>query len=245
MGLVEKEIRKYMLNTPYDQEDFLHDAYEAALLAAEVSNRKGISFSTAFWRLFKKTAFRVSPCSIAKRRIGVSMSVFDCQEYSDDVYYGGETYLPDPEITILSGSETAQAEEVLFHLMERLMPVEENVIVCICGLDGASMSLTETAQALGMSKGAVHQAFRRIMKKALLFRQELVSAGRPPHRGSCCSMKQKESVLAWSVLVSTPLQAMFEGRSHHGTQGSNRCIRNTFEDHRTHGAGRVDLSAPG
>ena len=39
--LVEKEIRKFMVNTPYDLEDFLHDAYEAALLAAEVSNRKG------------------------------------------------------------------------------------------------------------------------------------------------------------------------------------------------------------
>ena len=172
------------------------------------------------------------------------MSVFECQEYSDDVFYGGETYLPDPEKSILSESETAQVEQVLFRLMERLMPVEENVIVCICGLDGKRMSLTETAQFLEMSKGAVHQAFRRIMKKALLFRQELVFSGHPLHR-ECSSLERKEDVTARSVLQLSPLQTVFEGRTRHGTQGSNRCIRNTFKGHRTNGTGRINLSAPG
>ena len=68
-----------MVNTPYDMEDFLHDAYEAALLAAKVSSRKGISFSTAFRLIFKKIAFQVSPSTYAKTSSGFSMSVFDCQ----------------------------------------------------------------------------------------------------------------------------------------------------------------------
>ena len=183
--LVEKEIRKFMVNTPYDLEDFLHDAYEAALLAAEVSNRKGISFSTAFWHLFKKTAFRVSPCTFAKTGNGFSLSVFDSDAYCDDVFYGGEAYGGDPEEILLSGSEGIQAEEKsLSRLIERLMPVEKRVVMCICGLQGARMSLAETALFLGMSKGAVHQSFRRIMKKALRFREEWAAVGCPLKSGN-------------------------------------------------------------
>jgi hypothetical protein len=78
-GLVRKKIWLLMVNTPYDLEDFLHDAYEAALKAVKVSNRKGISFSSVFWRIFRKNALRVTPCPRAKGRDGVSMSVFDCQ----------------------------------------------------------------------------------------------------------------------------------------------------------------------
>jgi hypothetical protein len=172
MCLVEKEIRKFLIHTPYDQEDFLHDAYEAALLAAGVSSHKGISFSTAFWHIFGKTAFWASPSGIAKRRIGVSLSVFAFQEYSDDAFYGGGAYLPDPEDALLS-QETRQTEEkVLSLFVERLKPVEKKVINCICGLDVKRMSLAETALFLGMSKDSVHQSFRRIMKKALRFRKD-------------------------------------------------------------------------
>lgn len=77
--LVRKKIWLLMVNTPYDLEDFLNDAYEAALKAAGVSSRKRISFSSVFWRVFRKNVLRITPCPSAKRRDGVSMSVFDCQ----------------------------------------------------------------------------------------------------------------------------------------------------------------------
>jgi len=145
------------------------------LLAAAVSNRKGISFSSVFWLTFKRNALLVSPCIDAKKDSHVSTSVCDCQGYCDDVYYGGEDYLPSPEETLLNMIETEEAEEeILSHLFERLMPVERKVLICICGLHlhGERMSYAETALFLSMSEGAVSQTFRRILKKALLFRTE-------------------------------------------------------------------------
>jgi len=172
MGLVNREIRKSMIFSPYDPEDFLHDAYEAALLATGVSKRKEISFSTAFWHIFGKRAFRVSHGDAAKRRIGFSLSVSAVQGYSDEVFYGGDAYLPDPENLFLSRETGQTGEDVLSLLSERLKPVEKRVLTCICGLAGKKMSLAETALFLGASKGAVHQSFRRIMKKAHRFRKE-------------------------------------------------------------------------
>lgn len=171
--LVDERIRKFMTNSPYEMKDYLQDAYEAALLAAAVSNRKGLSFSSVFWLTFKRNALRVSPCIDAKKDSNVSTSVCDCQGYCDDVYYGGEGYLPSPEEPLLNMIETEEAEEeILSHLFDRLMPVEKKVLTCICGLHGERMSYAETALFLGMSEGAVSQTFRRILKKALLFRAD-------------------------------------------------------------------------
>jgi DNA-directed RNA polymerase specialized sigma24 family protein len=181
--LVEREVRKFMVNSPYDLEDYLNDAYEAALMAATVSDRKGISFSTAFWLILKRNTSRVSPCGSAKSGSSVSMSVFDCMEFSDEVYYGDDMHSPDPEERLLSGSDPFETEEaILLRLLERLMPVEKKVLSCVCGFHGKRMSYAETALFLGMSHGAVSQSFRRIMKKALQFRADCVRVGCAPCR---------------------------------------------------------------
>jgi len=192
MGLVNMEIRKSMVFSPYDPEDFLHDAYEAALLATGVSERKGISFSTAFWHIFGKRSFQVSHGNAAKRRIGFSPSVSAYQEYSDEIFYGGEAYPPDPENLFLSRKNGQTEEEVLYLLAERLKPVEKRVLSCICGLTGKQMSLAETALFLGTSKGAVHQSFRRIMKKAHRFRREREASGHTGNDGKSRTPDQKQ-----------------------------------------------------
>lgn len=182
--LVNRKIVEFMVNTPYDLEDFLHDAYEAALKAGGVSSRKGISFSAAFWRLFTRNAFRVSPCIHGKRRKNVSMSVFDGQSYADEAFYGGDIYLASPEeILVTRGNIRETEEEILCRLRDRLSPVEKKVLGCVCGLDGGRMSLNETASFLGMTEGAVHQACRRITKRAEQFREDCLSAGYVLERG--------------------------------------------------------------
>ncbi len=45
---------KFAKMSPYDTEDFLQDAYEAALLADEVSARKNIDFERCFWVSYKR-----------------------------------------------------------------------------------------------------------------------------------------------------------------------------------------------
>jgi len=183
--LVEREIRKFMVNSPYELGDYLGDAYEAALVAATVSERKGISFSSTFWLTLKRNASRVSPCANARKGSSVSLPEFDCREYSDEVYYGDDVHQPDPEEFLILRSDPALTEEsVLLQLMERLMPVERKVLTCVCGLQGARMSYSETALFLGMTHGAVSQSFRRIMRKALQYRADCVSAGYVPCRSN-------------------------------------------------------------
>lgn len=183
--LVEREVRKFMVNSPYELGDYLGDAYEAALVAAAVSKKKGISFSASFWLTLKRIASRVTPCANARMGSGVSMSEFECLEYSDDVYYGVDLHQPDPEEILLMEVDPAESEEsVLLGLMERLMPVERKVLTCVCGLHGARMSYTETARFLGMTHGAVSQSFRRIMRKALQCRADCICAGYAPCRSN-------------------------------------------------------------
>ncbi|MHC1698852.1 MAG: hypothetical protein AB9919_12495 [Geobacteraceae bacterium] len=183
--LVEKEIRKFMVNSPYELSDYLGDAYEAALVAASVSEKKGISFSASFWLTLKRIASRVTPCANARTGSSVSMSEFECLEYSDDFYYGEDVHQLDPEELLVMGCDPAEPEEsVLLSLMERLMPVERKVLTCVCGLQGARMSYSETARFLGMTHGAVSQSFRRIMRKALQYRADCISAGYTPCRST-------------------------------------------------------------
>ena len=176
-GLVMNKIRLLKSNTPYDLEDFLHDAYEAALMALRISSRKGISFPPVFWVIFRRNVLRVTPCFREKNRSDVSMSVFDCQSYNDEVYYGGDAYLPDPEEFLIGEEAERNGINILIPLAEQFMPVERQVFFCICGIYGGMMSQAETALYLGMSKGAVHQSCRRIMGKAVRFREDCLSAG--------------------------------------------------------------------
>jgi len=41
-GLIKKTIRKYYLYSPYEEEDYMQDAYESAEVAALKSTRKSI-----------------------------------------------------------------------------------------------------------------------------------------------------------------------------------------------------------
>ena len=105
------------------------------------------------------------------------------QRYSDEVFYGGEAYLPNPEQILLRKEAQQLEKNVLLLLAKRLMPVERQVFFCIYGIHGGRMTLAETARHLGMTKGAVHQSCRRILKRAFHFREDCLSAGFPLSRG--------------------------------------------------------------
>jgi len=45
---------KFARMSPYDTEDFLQDAYEAALLAEQVAARKGLDFERCFWVTYRR-----------------------------------------------------------------------------------------------------------------------------------------------------------------------------------------------
>lgn len=60
----ERQIRgkakKFQAYSPYDVEDYIQDANEAAILAVQVCRAKQVSFQETFWRIFKNHASNVS-----------------------------------------------------------------------------------------------------------------------------------------------------------------------------------------
>jgi DNA-directed RNA polymerase specialized sigma24 family protein len=181
--LVERHIRQFLVNTPYDREDYLHDAYEAALVAAAISDRKGLSFPAVFWLTFRRKVALVSSAGHGRREKGCPLDDLEFREYSDELFYGADVHPPDSEERFLYGYEPRHTEEsILLNLIGRLMPVERKVLGCICGLQGGRMSYAETARFLGMSPGAVSQSFRRIMRKAFQFRADCAREGCAPRR---------------------------------------------------------------
>ena len=172
--LLERMIGRFITNSPYDLEDYIQDAYEAALIAAPVSDAKNISFSSAFKMIFRRNALRVTPCTrLTKRSSSVSMSVCDYLEYQDDFLYGQGNTSSSPESLLISCEEKYDdREEFLLELLDHLTLIERRVLVCVAGLAFGRMSYPETASYLNLTEGAVAQTMRRITRKGVLFREK-------------------------------------------------------------------------
>jgi len=167
--LVKSRMKEHVYSSGYEEEDYFQDAYEAALISARICTKKGISFSSVFWVVLKRTVYT--------NRMGRGyLSQSDRLEYLDEVYYGKVSCFPDPEERLLA-RETARTPvgEKMLELAYHLTLTERKVLFCISGLVMGRMSYSETATYLGTSEGAVSQTFRRIMRKAVLLR-----AGKSP-----------------------------------------------------------------
>lgn len=191
---VMEKIRGYSGRSPYDEEDHIQDAYEAALIATRVCKAKKITFSSVFWMTFRRVIH-------AKTHGKGSLQTTDFQEYDDAVFYGGDRYFSDPEEEVLSsGVDNDPDTESLLELMEHLTLTERRVLVCVAGLTGGRMSYAETASFLGTSEGAVSQTFRRILRKAILLR----SQGLPPlpsHEKHTSARHRWDSERVYSIRV--------------------------------------------
>lgn len=60
-GLIKKTIGKYYMYSPYEENDYMQDAFESAMVAVLKSERKKISFESAFWQDFRKNLSLVTP----------------------------------------------------------------------------------------------------------------------------------------------------------------------------------------
>jgi RNA polymerase sigma factor (sigma-70 family) len=169
--MIEKRLQRIITSLPYDQEDYIQDAYEAALISARISKRKEISFSSVFWNIFRQW----------KRRAFQSIDVNDCEEFQDEIYYDFRSSNPDPEEDLMR-KESSQdlRDKILMEFMECLTLNERNVLASVAGITGRKMSYRETAAYLGITHGAVSQIVGRLMKKAEVFRNNSGSTKSDP-----------------------------------------------------------------
>ena len=164
--LVKRKVRMYAINSPYEEGDYLQDAYEAALIAVKTCEAKGVSFPSAFWVTFKRVVH-------ANKQGVEAMSAATGLEYRDDVYYDREGRFDSPEEFLLDRDSDKSGEmETILGLMEHLTLMERKVMICVSGLVWGRMTYSETAAFLNTSEGAVSQTFRRILRKAVLLRTQ-------------------------------------------------------------------------
>ena len=82
-GLIKKNLGKYYMYSPYEEDDYMQDAFESAMVAVLKCQGKQISFESAFWQDFRKNLSLVTPNMNTSRYGSNSVPSFLCSEDID------------------------------------------------------------------------------------------------------------------------------------------------------------------
>jgi hypothetical protein len=159
---IQGHTRKYLPFAPYDQEDFLQDAYEAALEAVNVSADRQIPFPACFWILFKGKVSDVTPNPGSKRNAGSSSppSTFcDWTDFSRDEF--DQTTMDDNAESL----SRIDIDKVYPLIRQYLTPVEERALELLLGIHDGPMKIREAARHLDCSPANIRQALNRVCNR--------------------------------------------------------------------------------
>ena len=157
-GLIKKTLGKYYMFSPYEENDYLQDAFESAMVAVLRSNTKKISFESAFWQVFRKNLSIVTPNMNTTRYGSNSVPSNLCSEDIDTILIAQRRENPEPDIDAIFNM-------IRSHLTER----EKAVFTLALGLtDMGALSSYEIAECLKCSttnvREACNKAFERIKR---------------------------------------------------------------------------------
>lgn len=144
--------RKYLPFAPYDQEDFLQDAYEAALEAVKVSAERQIPFPACFWITFKGKISEVTPHPDSSRHAG-SPSPPSTVCCSLELFDWGSS----PSASLFS----IDIDQLFLVIRKHLTPVEDKILGLALGIREGRKAIREIARDLGCSPANVRQALNR------------------------------------------------------------------------------------
>jgi hypothetical protein len=165
--MIHGHTRKYLPFAPYDQEDFLQDAYEAALVAAKVSAERQIPFPACFWITFKGKISEVTPNPNSRRHAG-SSSPPSTQCSSFEFFDWG--FNP-------SGSLfNIDIDRLYLIIRKHLTPAEDKILGLALGIREGRKAIREIARDLGCSPANVRQALNRTYRRL----SNLVESGQLP-----------------------------------------------------------------
>lgn len=150
--------RKYLPFAPYDQEDFLQDAYEAALEAVLISTERQIPFPACFWVLYKSKISAVTPNPSSRRNAGSSSpprSICDWSDFSAALFEQADS--SDRSTRRLN----IDIDQIYPLIRQFLTSVEERILEALLGIHTGPMKIKETARHLGCSPANIRQALNR------------------------------------------------------------------------------------
>jgi hypothetical protein len=162
--------RKYLPYAPYDQEDFLQDAYEAALEAATVSMERQVFFPACFWTLYKGKISAVTPNPDSKCKAGSSAPP---RAFCDSSDFTSKQFVQDDTTHHLEPLFNIDVDQAYPFVRHYLTPKEEQILEALLGIHGGTMKIKEAARHLECSPANVRQALNRVCRRI----SSLVSSG--------------------------------------------------------------------
>jgi len=152
-GKIQGHIWKYMPFAPYDQDDFLQSAYEAAILAAKVSAEREIPFPPCFWVTFKSKIAEVTPYPNGARHEGSSSPPSTLCSSSDFIDWEAD---PSKDHLLIDMDQ-------LYRIISRhLTPAEDEILSMAIGLQEGRRAIREIAWELGCSSANIRQRLNHI-----------------------------------------------------------------------------------
>jgi RNA polymerase sigma factor (sigma-70 family) len=160
---IRRKIENYRIFSPYEELDYLQEAYLSAFVAVQRSNGKGIPFVSAFWTIFKERIGKMTPNP--GNRSGsnsIPSHLCDFGIESIDVAQGEQLRAPDIEM--------------IFNKVCRYLTTREQRVLCLAlGITyEGHLSNYEIAYHLGCRESNVRDALNKAFGRI----RDLVRMGR-------------------------------------------------------------------
>jgi len=162
--VIKGYIAKYRKFSPYEECDYMQEAFEAAMIAAVRSKQKHIRFEAAFWKVFRSQISVITP--------------------SPDILTHGSNSIPShlctEDLTAISGKRNKGRQkqpntEAIYNSICHLLTEKEQQVLYLSlgiGMEGR-LSNYEIAERLGCVVSNVRDILNRAMERI----KALVSSG--------------------------------------------------------------------
>jgi Xaa-Pro aminopeptidase len=184
VGLITDKAIEYRRYTPYDVDDYIQDAYHAAVEAALCCQRNPtLKFGAAFWTIFKRFVAKVTPLPDSarseiskKKNIGADNQITSNEVKPAKTSYSGGTSMSFPRASQIDVSlERLKVRQKnirvdINKLVESVKPLwsprELEAMKLALGLTSEGcMSIPEIAKKMGVGKYSAREFVGRALKK--------------------------------------------------------------------------------
>ncbi|ANA41749.1 hypothetical protein A2G06_16540 (plasmid) [Geobacter anodireducens] len=158
-GAIINNAEEYLQYTPYDREDLISCANQAAITAVFASQEtNGIKFEALFWNNFRALLRELVPCP-QNHRWSKSVPSNVCVDIEEIAIADPLSEQPEVSAALLS-------ESVFWAGYEHLTPIERRLLYNLLGIGRAGYHTYEEASAkLGLTKSSAYSMFERACEK--------------------------------------------------------------------------------
>jgi DNA-binding NarL/FixJ family response regulator len=160
---IRRKIETYRIYSPYEDMDYLQEAYLSALVAVHRSAAKGILFEAAFWTIFKERLGKMTPHpESSSGSNSIPSHLCDTEIETIDIARDEQRHEPDIE--------------AIYCKLNRYLTCREQRVLCLAlGITHVGrLSNYEIASHLGCRESNIRDALNKAMERI----RDLVRSGR-------------------------------------------------------------------